>query len=431
MIGAGVAGLSAATSLADRGHEVVLIESSAQAGGRCRSYVDPVLEMTLDNGNHLVLSGNQAVFAYLRRIGAEDRLAGPDDARLDFFDLTDRARWTIRPNDGPLPWWLLSKARRVPGTRAADYLALAGLVLNQGGRTVGDAIRCEGPLWERLIEPFLLAALNTPAKEGSAALAGSVIRQSLARGGNAYRPRIATPNLAAAFVEPALNFLQGKGATVRLQTPVRTLTFSNDRVVRLAAGDTEIEVEPDDTVILAAPPWMAETLVPGLTAPNAFNAIVNGHFRFAPPKGLAPIVGLIGGTAQWVFAFEDRLSVTVSAADDLAEDYAPGDREGLARALWRDVALTHALPAEAPPWRIVRERRATFAATPEQNARRPEARTRWRNLFLAGDWTATGLPATIEGAVRSGEKAASLARLYANLAGHGRQRPGDLLALGP
>lgn len=409
VIGAGLAGLAAATSLAARGEEVILIESSAQAGGRCRSYIDPVLEMTLDNGNHLVLSGNQAVFDYLRRIGAEDRLAGSDDARLDFFDLRARARWTIRPNASALPWWLLSKARRVPGTRAVDYLALANLLLPQGERSVGEAIRCQGPLWERLIEPFLLAALNTKARDGSAALAGSVVRQSLARGGAAYRPRIANPTLAAAFVDPALAFLKNKGAVVRVQTPVRALTFTDDRVARLTAGDAEIVVEPNEAVILAVPPWIAETLVPGLVAPNAFNAIVNGHFRFAPPKGLAPIVGLIGGTAQWVFAFEDRLSVTISAADDLAEDYAPGDREGLARALWRDVALTHALPAELPPWRIVRERRATFAATPEQNARRPRARTQWRNLILAGDWTATGLPATIEGAVRSGEKAGSLA----------------------
>lgn len=405
VIGAGLAGLSAATSLAARGSEVTLIESSAQAGGRCRSYVDPVLEMTLDNGNHLVLSGNQAVHTYLRRIGAEDCLAGPPDARLDFFDVASRSRWTIRPNASALPWWLLSKRRRVPGTNASDYMALAKLVLAQDERTVGDVIRSEGPLWDRLVEPFLLAALNTQARDGSAVLAGSVIRQSLARGGNAYRPRIATPTLAAAFVDPALAFLEARGAIVRLQAPVRSLMFDGDRVIRLVAGETEIEVRPGEGLILAVPPWVAETLVPGLTTPNAFNAIVNGHFRLNPPKGLASIVGLIGGTAQWVFAFEDRLSVTVSAADDLADQ----DREGLAQALWRDVALTHALSDELPPWRIVKERRATFAATPEQNARRPAARTRWRNLVLAGDWTATGLPATIEGALRSGEKAASLA----------------------
>jgi squalene-associated FAD-dependent desaturase len=269
---------------------------------------------------------------------------------------------------------------------------------------VAEALNCRGALWDRLIEPFLLAALNTPAREGSAALAGAVIRQSLARGGNAYRPRIASPNLSAAFIEPALAYLAARGGEVRLQTPVKSLAFTGERVSKLATGEREIAVSDDEAVVLAAPPWIAQALVPGLTAPDAFNAIVNGHFGFVPPKGISPIVGVIGGTAQWVFAFEDRLSVTVSAAGDLADQ----DREALARELWRDVAAVHALPAELPPWRIVKERRATFAATPEQNARRPGARTRWRNLALAGDWTATGLPATIEGAVRSGVSAARL-----------------------
>ena len=402
VIGAGLAGLAAATSLAARGAEVVLIEASAQAGGRCRSYHDPVLEMTLDNGNHLVLSGNDAVFAYLRRIGAEDRMAGPADARLDFHDLQARARWTIRPNAGAIPWWLTRRSRRVPGTQTTDYLALARLLLPRRDRPVSDVIRGHGPLWDRLIEPFLLAALNTDARDGSTKLAGSVIRQSLARGGKAYRPRIATPTLAAALVDPALAYLATRGASVRLQTPLRSIAFEKKRVTGLTTGDGEIAVAPGEAVILAVPPWIAETLIPGLIAPNRFNAIVNGHFKFTPPKGLAPIVGLIGGTAQWVFAFEDRISVTVSAADALADQ----DRDALAHALWRDVAEAHTLPADLPPWRIVKERRATFAATPEQNARRPGARTRWRNLALAGDWTATGLPATIEGAVRSGEKAA-------------------------
>ena len=106
-----------------------------------------------------------------------------------------------------------------------------------------------------------------------------------------------------------------------------------------------------------------------------------------------------------MFAFEDRLSVTVSGADRLLDE----DREGLARTLWADVAKLHGLPDALPPWQIVKERRATFAATPEQNAKRPGARTAWDNLFLAGDWTDTGLPATIEGALRSGRLAAHLA----------------------
>jgi len=117
------------------------------------------------------------------------------------------------------------------------------------------------------------------------------------------------------------------------------------------------------------------------------------------------MIGIIGGTAEWVFAFPDRISVTVSGADAIVDR----DRGDLAKTLWRDVARALEVGPELPRWQIVKERRATFAATPEQAKRRAKAETRWSNLFLAGDWTDTGLPATIEGAVRSGNRAAELA----------------------
>jgi squalene-associated FAD-dependent desaturase len=405
IIGAGLAGLSAAVRLADAGRKVVLIEASTQAGGRCRSYLDPVLDMTLDNGNHLVLSGNRDTFDYLRRIGAADRLTGPADARLAFYDVLQDQAWTIRPNDSPLAWWILSAARRVPGTRARDYLAILKLLGGATDTRIGDRIAPQGALWDRLLEPFLLAALNTKAEEGSATLAGAVIAESLARGGSAYCARIAHPTLSAAFIDPALAFLAARGARVRFASPVKSFRFEAGRVAALELADGPVALASDDSVILAAPAWISRALVPDLTTPTVFNAIVNGHFKIAPPAGLAPIVGVIGGAAEWIFAFPDRLSVTVSAADDLTDE----NREALAQALWADIAKVHRLGPEVPSWRIIKERRATFAATPEQNAKRPPARTAWRNLLLAGDWTATGLPATIEGAIRSGKTAATLA----------------------
>jgi hypothetical protein len=139
--------------------------------------------------------------------------------------------------------------------------------------------------------------------------------------------------------------------------------------------------------------------------PDKFHAIVNGHFKIVPPAGAEPILGVVGGTAEWIFAFADRISVTVSAADAIVDR----EREALAVLLWRDVAKAHNLSAKLPPWQIVKEKRATFAATPEQAAKRPKPETSWRNLLLAGDWIDTGLPATLESAVRSGQKAAGLA----------------------
>jgi hypothetical protein len=151
--------------------------------------------------------------------------------------------------------------------------------------------------------------------------------------------------------------------------------------------------------------------MPGLTVPTEFRGIVNAHFRIVPPKEQPLLLGVIGGLTEWLFAYPDRLSVTISGADRLFDM----PREELAGAIWGEVARLTGLGPDLPPWQIVKERRATFAATPDQAAQRPGPATGLSNLVLAGDWTDTGLPATIEGSIRSGDVAASVLQR-----GHGR-----------
>jgi len=404
IIGAGLAGLSAALKLTQRGRNVVVHEATAFAGGRCRSYHDATVGMTIDNGNHLLLSGNHAALAYLRDIGAADRLVGPSHAEFPFVDLASGERWTLRFNDGRLPWWIFDAKRRVPGTRALDYLPLVRLLRAAPGKAVGEIIACDGVLYKRLVEPLLLAALNIDPQQGAARLASAVIRETLAAGGRACRPLIAREGLGATLIEPALSHLKQRGAVVRLEHQLRALRFAADKVEALDFGGDTIALAEDDAVILAVPPYVAAPLVENLVVPSEFRAIVNAHFRIAPPAGMPPILGVLNGTVEWIFAFPGRVSVTISAGDRLVD----GARDVLAKTIWSEVAAATGLPAELPPWQIVRERRATFAATPEQDAKRPGAATRWRNLALAGDWTDTGLPATIEGAIRSGNRAADL-----------------------
>jgi squalene-associated FAD-dependent desaturase len=411
VIGAGLAGLSAATILAARGVAVTVIEAAGQAGGRCRSYFDAAIGGTIDNGNHLVLSGNRAVQDYRTRIGAQGALAGPPRAEFAFIDLRDGERWNLRPNEGRVPFWVARKQRRVPDTRPGDYFKYAPLLWADSKTRIGDIIKDRGALWERLMRPFLLAALNTEPEESSAALAGAVLRETLAKGGRFYRPRIAHPTLAAAFIDPALSFLESRNASVQVATRLRGLTLNGRDAMALDTGEATLPVSAGDAVVLAVPPWAAADLVPGLTVPNDFRAIVNAHFKMTAPTGSPAMLGVIGGTAEWIFAFSDRISVTVSGADAIVDQ----DREDLAIRIWTDVARALNIQAPMPAWQIVKEKRATFAATPEQDARRPAARTQWRNLFLAGDWTQTRLPATIEGALRSGEVAAALALKHLSL----------------
>jgi squalene-associated FAD-dependent desaturase len=311
----------------------------------------------------------------------------------------------VAPNEGPIPWWVFSKTRRVPDTSLCEYFAIAKLLAGSPRKRINEVIACRGNLWERLLRPLLLAALNTEPEGASAGLAAAVLRETLMKGGCAYRPRIASPHLGSTFIDPALDYLKRKGTQVRFGSRLRRIEFADDRAMTLDLADGPIMLGATDCAVLATPAWVTMDLLPEVLAPKEFRSIVNAHFAVAPPAGVPLMIGLIGGMAEWVFAFPDRISVTISGADAIVDR----DREDLAKTLWRDVAAAHGFAPELPPWQIVKERRATFAATPEQAKRRAKAETRWSNLFLAGDWTDTGLPATIEGAVRSGNRAAELA----------------------
>ena len=404
IIGAGLAGLATAVRLAAQDVHVTVYEATNQAGGRCRSYLDPALGIVIDNGNHLVLTGNRAALGFLDAIDARDRMFEASSASFPFIDLASSERWTIRANDGPIPWWIFDRNRRVPGTSARDYLSLLRLLRAAPGATIGELLDCKGPLYERLLGPFLLAALNTEPQESSAALAGAVIRETLVAGGRSFHPLFARDGLSAAFIDPALQFVEANGGTVAFGQRLRALTFDAGRITGLDFGDVSVTLSPGDAVVLAVPPVVAASLIPGLSTPTEFRAIVNAHFRLDPPAGLAPMTGVVNGMVEWLFVFPDRLSVTISSADRLLDT----PREELAARIWQDVAKIAGIAGPLPPWQIVRERRATFAALPAENDKRPDTRTDWKNLFLAGDWTATGLPATIEGAIRSGNRAAEL-----------------------
>jgi squalene-associated FAD-dependent desaturase len=412
VIGAGLAGLSAALSLTAAGRSVILHEAGPAAGGRCRSYFDKELDLPIDNGNHLLLTGNRAARAYIAEIGAQESFHIPRHAAFPFVDLNTGERWAVRPNLGRIPWWVLINGRNVPETRLSDYLGMARIVRIRDDTPVADSMR-RGRLYWRLLEPLAVAALNTPSQEGLARLLAAVMRETLMRGGRACIPMLPKLGLSDALIDPAVATLGARGAEVRFNSRIAGLTIDDKRVTALRGPDGPIVLGPQDAVVLAVPPWVAVELLPGLVAPDEFQAILNIHFRYdadaAGPLRESRFIGITSGTAEWVFQKPGHLSVTISAANNRVDEAA----RAIAGAVWPDIVDALDLPAtlkdSMPLFRVVKERRATFAATARQELRRPGARSdRARNLALAGDWTATGLPATIEGAIRSGRSAAAV-----------------------
>jgi squalene-associated FAD-dependent desaturase len=405
VIGAGLAGLAAAVRLAKEGAHVRLYEAAQSAGGRCRSFIDAELGCRVDNGNHLLVSGNAAAMAYVAEIEAAATFIAREMAEFPFVDLKSGDRWAVRPTDHRIPWWTLLAHRRVAGSHAWDYLQALKLRGARPNATVRDVLPADSILYERLWRPLTVAALNTQPEEASARLLWSLFAETFGRGGAALHALLPREGLSESLVDPALAFLTARGAEISFGHRLRGLTITAGAVASLDFGAKgQVDVAADEAVLLAVNAPVAFDLLPDLVAPTEFRGIVNAHYRIEPPN--APphsYLGAIGGTAEWIFVKPGHVSVTISAAEQLIDRAA----EDLAQAIWRDVVKALELGATpVPQWRIVKEKRATFAATPAQLRRRPGPVTAHHNMFLAGDWTDTGWPSTIEGAIRSGFAAA-------------------------
>jgi squalene-associated FAD-dependent desaturase len=370
-----------------------------------------VLDREIDNGNHLILSGNRSMLAYLADCGATDELRGPADAIFPFLDLETGKRWTIRPAAGRLPWWIGVPSRRPPDGGLMDHLSgLMRLRKASAGDTV-EGVLGGNRLYPRFWQPLAISILNTPANEASAALLWRAVAESLALGGAACRPLFPRRGLSRTFVDPALATLARLGAKIQFNFRLRGIERNGGAAVALNFADGERRLDERDKLVLAVPPDAAARLLPdlpALAAPWDFHPILNTHFRLDRPielPGGLPFLGLTGGAwVDWIFARGDVVSATLSAAGARTGE----DAEAAAPAIWREVAKALDIPdSPLPPCRIVKEQRATIAQTPAQAARRPAATAPGGNILLAGDWTGTALPCTIEGAIRSGHAAAS------------------------
>lgn len=398
VIGGGWAGIAAAVELTAAGAAVTLFEAGRALGGRARA-VD-IAGRRLDNGQHILLGAYRDTLALLRQVGADpDRLL----ARYP-LQVVDNAGFRLALPCLPAPLnlaWGLLAARGVgwrEKLRAARWMQD---LKRQGFRLPSDGSVAEwlaaagqtGDLCRRLWEPLCLAALNTPAGEASAQLFANVLRDSL---GSARRadtdlllPRCDFGHLLA---EPAGDWLLAHGATLRCRTRIRALHAGPDAII--------IDGAPYAAAILATAPQHAGRLWPALAEPLDYQPIATVYLQYPPPTRLPfPLLSLSGPLGQWVVDRGDGLFACVLSGHGAWEEI---DDATLAQRLAKELGL-----AIQPNWQqVIREKRATFSARP--NLPRPPA-TLAPHLFLAGDYTWADYPATLEGAVRSGRRAARLA----------------------
>lgn len=436
VIGGGFAGLSAAATLAGSGARVAVFEARPTLGGRACAFTDPATGERVDNGQHLMLGCYHHTFEFLSLVGASGNVRVQSDLEVAFVDEQGRQS-TLSCPSLPSPYHLLGGLLEWDGLPLRDRLSvinLAGTLRRASrfvasgrgylpasdGETVENWLIRNGQsrrLREMLWEPLALAALNQPPSQASAPVFVRVLGQMF--GPDRRDSAIAMPllPLTEMYAEPARRFIEASNGTVCLSSPARVVVEEG----RVAGVEVRGE-RVDARVVVVAVPWFAlDEVVAG--AGPALDAVVKaaGTTTSSPivtvnlwldrPVLDAPFVGMPGRTFQWVF---DKRQVFGDSARHLsfvssgAEAVVGQSNEVLARLAYAELcaALPRARQAEVERSVVVRERRATFSLAPGQPAR-PAVRTPVEGLYLAGDWTDTGLPATIEGAVVSGHRAAA------------------------
>jgi len=423
VIGAGFAGLSAATALAEKGVRVLVLEARPSLGGRASAFADPSTGERVDNGQHILTGAYRETFRFLRRLGTESQVYLQPGLSVDIIDREGRASRLACPAI-PAPFHLLVGAARWPAIGWKDRLAL--MRMRHGGRRDADSsanVR-EWLEWhqqtprliEVLWEPLAVAALNQSIDEAAGVMFGEVLRRTFTADRKDSSLGLVLRALDELYTIPSRTYIERGGGEVRVNA-----------VAHVRADWAEASVRVKDELfrpqaVICATAWYAlpslfENSPPPLAGiikaaeSTAASPIVTVNLWFDRPVTTSTFVGLPGRAMQWVFdkralfgESTSHLSLVSSGAASLVTrsnqeliDLAIGELEGALPAV-RSATLRRAV--------VVREKRATFSVAPGQPPR-PATRTGVPGLFLAGDWIDTGLPATIESAVVSGHAAAA------------------------
>jgi squalene-associated FAD-dependent desaturase len=430
IVGGGVAGIAAAVEAALQGMEVVLIEGRRYLGGRARSFIDEATGDVLDNGQHVAMGCYHSLRRVLSELGTESLLAPGHPVPIAFRS-PDGEEDCFNPYRLPGSLGVLRGLLSLRSFTLAERMRLIGggirLAAARGwnGETVSTVLRRYGQterLIQRFWEPLVLAALNAPIEHADPELLRIVLRRAFGGGGESHYLLVPRAGLSELW-EPLPTWLAARGGEIRLGTRAEELVMFDDRVIGVTTSDGE-EIR-GSSVIVAVPPVALQRLVPptlqhhiGTIETFETMPIVSVYLWLDRRVEMPPMLGLWGTVAQWVFdrtAFVERspvarerypgfVEVTISAARHIAAHPAEQIAEQVTSELQSVLGSLSVLH-----WRVIKERAATVLLTPKMAQLRHPSRSGIAGLYVAGDWTATGLPATLEGAAFSGIAAARAA----------------------
>lgn len=430
IIGGGFAGLAAGVRLSEQGSKVLLLERRNHLGGRAYSFIDSKTGDLVDNGQHLFMGCYRHTIAFLDTIGRLDRLKFQDRARVDFLDAQGITSFDCPPL--PAPLHVLAGLFRMKRIELADKFRALNLrhAIKPNGRFSPDSLTVDDWLGElgqsnmiknRFWNPMVIATLNQNPSIASARMLQVVFREAFGGGRKNSSIGISRVGLSDLYTDGASDFIEAKGGAVQTGALVRRLIIEGGLVKAVELRDGE-RVE-GDYFISAVPPEALSAMLPDELREKEFapllslgsSPIVSINLWFDRPIIDRDFVGLLGTRCQWLFNKDlilkparrsNQVAVIISAARDFV-DWTKGDLVEMAISELHEL-LPVSRTAELLHSVIVKEREATLSHTVESDTLRPGPRTSIPNLILAGDWTDTGLPATIESAVMSGDVAAQI-----------------------
>jgi len=431
IIGGGFAGLAAGVALAGAGRRVRLLEQKPHLGGRARSFVHEPTGSVVDNGQHLLMGCYHATLRFLKEIGTLDRLAMQPRLKMQFLEAPGKLT-TLDCPSLPSPWHLLAgvvrsdsfswrekreilRLGRAVEKGPSEGDGLAQLTVEEWLTRLGQSERLRRGFWDLIS----IAALNEDPRRASAAIFARVLRLALFTSAADSCLAVPSRGLSDCYTDAARDYITARGGRVEFSRSVAGLVVADGacRGVRLADGST-VEAE---TVISAVPWYEFVPIVPAelLREEVYFTDILS--LRSAPIISITfwferaitelDFVGLRGTTIQWLF---NRSKITggedhcYSLVLSGAHAHITRSKEELLALARQDLAelFPESRAAEVLHSLVIKERFATFSPCVGVDELRPPTKSPVRGLYLAGDWTATGLPATIEGAVQSGYTAA-------------------------
>ncbi|MCL5005458.1 MAG: hydroxysqualene dehydroxylase HpnE [Acidobacteria bacterium] len=434
IVGGGFAGLAAGVALAEAGRSVLLLEQKSYLGGRARSFQEATTGSVVDNGQHLLMGCYHATLKFLGTIGTRDTINFEPQLRVQFLDPTRKVTELRCPNL-PSPWHLmcgvffsnsfsfnqkldvLRMGRVLRAGKNSSANATDRLTVEEWLRTLGQSERLRRDFWDLIC----IAAMNEDPRIASAVLFEHVLRRALFSSPFDSRLGIPRKGLSDCYTDAAVATIRARGGQVELRQDVRGLLISEGvcKGVRIADG-TVIEGK---TVVSAVPWYVFPGFLPsGMVSSDAFFSrlprlapapIISIYLWFDRPVTELDFAGLRGTTIQWLFN-KGRLMGTgqsyISLVLSGAHEHIGRSKEDLRNIVLRELAalLPEVRSAKLLHSLVIKERFATFSPCVGVDSMRPSARTPIRGLYLAGDWTDTGLPATIEGAVQSGYTAAQM-----------------------